>query len=106
MLARCFRLKKRDIARIYKKGQRLNKDFLLTRYISNTAKSSRFAVVIPKSVVKGSVGRSRLKRKTHEALQEFRVLLKQNYDIILSFRKIPDEKIIAPVVKEILSNIN
>lgn len=106
MLARCFRLKKRDIARVYKKAQRINKDFLLVRYMFNTAKSSRFAVVIPKSVVKGSVGRSRYKRKTHEALQEFRVLLKQNYDIILSFRKAPDEKIIAPVIKDILSNIN
>jgi len=106
MLARCFRLKKREIARVYKKGQRLNRDFLLVRFVPNTAKVSRFAVVIPKVVVKGSVGRSRYKRKTHEALQEFRSLLKQNYDIILSFRKAPDEKIIASTVKEILSNIN
>ena len=106
MLARRFRLKKRDIARVYKKAQRINKDFLLVRFMPNMAKFSRFAVVIPKSVVKSSVGRSRYKRKTHESLQEFRALLKQNYDIILSFRKAPDEKNIEPVIKEILENIN
>lgn len=105
MLSRAFRLKKRDIARIYKKAKRLNRDFLLVRFMLNSAKTSRFAVVIPKAVVKGSVGRSRLKRKTHEALQQSRLLLKQNYDVMLSYRKIPKEEAIAPEITEILKSL-
>lgn len=105
MLSRAFRLKKRDIARLYKKAKRQNADFLLVRFMPNFAKASRFAVVIPKSVVKGSVGRSRLKRKTHEALSEYRNLLNQNYDVMLSYRKIPDEKVIAPAIKEIFTKV-
>ena len=106
MLARPFRLKKRDIDRVYKKGQRRNYNFLLARFVFNSAKTSRFAVVIPKAVVKKSVDRSRLKRKTHEALQANFTLPKQNYDVVLSFRKIPEEAVIAPTILEILKNLD
>ena len=102
MLDRSSRLKKRDIARVYKKSQRLNADFMAVRFMSNMAKSSRFCIVIPKAVVKLSTARSRLKRKISEAIEANRSQLKRNYDIILSIRKNPAEAEIGPAIKKIM----
>ncbi|AKM82249.1 TPA: ribonuclease P protein component [Candidatus Berkelbacteria bacterium] len=105
MLARSFRLKKREIDRVYKKSNRFFEDFLLVRTLPNTAKHSRFAVIIPKAVVAKSVNRSRLKRKTTEAITENLMLLKTNYDFIFSFKKLPDEAMIDSTVKKIFQNV-
>lgn len=105
MLARSFRLKKREIDRVYKKGQKIPKGFLLVRYVLNSAKHSRFAVIIPKKVAAKSVSRSRLKRLAHETLYKEMKSLKSNYDVIISFQKFPDEKEIEAVLKDVLQSI-
>ena len=107
MLHRSFRLQKQDIARIYKKGRSFREDFLFCRILANRASNSRFAVVIPKSVAAKATDRNRLKRKTHTILAELiKISIPLNYyDIMLTYKAVPDEVKIEPVLKHIFQKI-
>lgn len=105
MLKRIFRLTKRDIVRLYKKGRSFRENAVLIRFGPNYAKNSRFAVIIPKSALVKSTDRSRLKRIVHQSLQELKPQLKDNIDVTISFRKDIPEKEIKPLMEKIFSHL-
>jgi len=103
MLSKKFRLSKQDIERVYKRGKTFRDSFLVIRFLPNNSGHYRFATVIPKKVALKATQRNRLKRKTFAFLEE---ILKEvkigNFDIILSFKTIPEEQSIKPVLSKIL----
>lgn len=99
MLAKRFRLRKKEMDRLYKKGSVLQEGFVLARFLTNRANHNRFAVVVPKAVIAKAIGRNRLRRKIYEILADF----KDNsaYDIGI-FIKSPDEAKIKPPILNLL----
>src|SRR5687768_16237881 len=71
MFPREWRLtKKRDLQRVYQKGNRGSTRFLLIRLLENRLAHPRIAVIIGKKVAKRAVIRNRLKRLIRQAIRE------------------------------------
>lgn len=76
------------------------------RVLANNAGHLRLAVVIPKKVAPKATQRTRLKRKTMTFMQDIIGSQKMgNNDIILSYKQLPEEKNIPPVLEKILSKV-
>jgi len=106
MLASAFRLNKQNIERVYKRGRTFRENFFQVRFLRNNIEHGRFAVVIPKKIAAKATKRSRLKSKTFVLLEE---ILKEHkiasFDIILSFKQMPDEQSIKPVLSKVFHEI-
>jgi len=106
MLASTFRLRKQDVERVYKKGRSFREDFLVARFLGNNLEHCRFAVVIPKKAAPKATQRTRLKRKTFTLLGEIMKVQKiGNFDIILSYKQLPKENDINPLLVRILVRV-
>jgi ribonuclease P protein component len=107
MLSKEFRLNKQNIESVYKKGRTFRENFFQVRFLRNNTEHWRFAIVIPKKIAAKATKRSRLKSKTFALLEE---ILKENkiasYDIILSFKQLPDENDIKPALPKVLARIS
>ncbi len=98
MLARNFRLKKNDMDRIYKKGQRVAQDLFLVRYLPNRAGHSRFSVVISKKVLAKAHDRNHAKRQIYQLIWQAKDLWQtKSLDIALVLKKYQEEKISADI---------
>lgn len=92
MLAKSFRLSKKDISRLFQKGKRFRESFFLVRFYPNRASHDRFAVIVPKKIAFKSTQRSRLKRMIMLALQK---LPKNNLnclDIAVTLQQLPNNE--------------
>jgi len=56
---------------ILKNSRSVRGDILYARFANNSLEESRFAVVVPKKIIKGSVKRHILKRRISHILKEF-----------------------------------
>ena len=100
MISKKFRLNRAQIQNIYKKGKGQNFGFLGVKRVSNNQSFSRFAVVVPKAIIKLASDRNRLRRVMFEELAQNEIAGK---DFIVRLFKAPrDEKILRAKVKEIL----
>lgn len=108
MLAKKYRLNKRQIGLIYKKGKRQNFGFVGVKFSSNGLLHPRFAIVIPKSVVKKVVERNRLRRvissEIEKILKEGEISLRADI-IIRLFNPAQDEKSLRGKINEVLKNV-
>lgn len=88
MLARKFRLQKREVEKLYKKGRTLRfKDFLI-RVNPNRTNHARFAIIISKKTLARAVDRNHARRQTYEAIRQAKALWQgQPLDLSISFRK-------------------
>ena len=68
MLKRSFRLAKKDMDRIYKKGQKAAQDLFVVRYLPNRSSHARFSVIISKKVLAKAVDRNQAKRKIYNLI--------------------------------------
>ena len=105
MLARSFRLCKKDLTSLYQKGKKLREGYLLLRVLENRKVSPRFAIIIPKKVAAKAVDRARLKRKTAIILDEYKTKL-GHFDIAIAYQKFPaSEEDIKNILSKALSQI-
>jgi ribonuclease P protein component len=105
MLARSFRLQKKDFDRIYKKGQTARQDLFLLRYIPNRASHCRFSVVIAKKIVAHAVDRNQIKRKVYQIIFDSTALWEnKSLDIAFILKKVDSEHL-ESAVKKILQEI-
>ena len=105
MLARSFRLQKKDINRLYKKGKVLRLDSFLVRVIPSYAGHCRFSVVISKKVLALAVDRNRAKRLIYEYLQTHQELWKDKNLDVAFFPKVYDEQSSILTLNKILSKL-
>jgi ribonuclease P protein component len=68
MLRREFRLRdRRDVARVYQKGNSVRGHNVSLKYLPNQLERSRLAVVVSKKVTKSAPKRNRIRRRMYEA---------------------------------------
>lgn len=68
---------------VYKNGLAVRSQYLTVKYSKNPhRKSSRYAVVVSKKIIKGAVGRNRIRRRVYEAIREEFPRLKEPYDVV------------------------
>ena len=100
MLARSFRLQKKDIDRLYKKGKVLRQDNFLLRIMVNHTDHCRFAIVISKKVLPHAVDRNRARRLMFDFLQKNPDLYSgKNLDIAIYPKSIKEDSIVASLNK-------
>ena len=105
MLARSFRLQKKDIDRIYKKGKVLRQDSFLVRILLNPTGHCRFSVVISKKVLPKAHDRNRAKRLVYEFLQKNQNLYQNLHLDIALFPKNFHEENTLLTLNKILSEL-
>jgi ribonuclease P protein component len=100
MLARPFRLQKKDIDRLYKKGKVSRQDSFLVRFMPNRTGHNRFSVVISKKVLAKATQRNRAKRLMYEFLQNSKELWQtKNFDFVIFPRNYKEEKALEALNK-------
>lgn len=69
---------------VYAHGEAIRSHLLTLKYSTHPKrKKPRVAVVISKKVIKGAVGRNRVRRRIYEIMRHELPLLEQNRDIVL-----------------------
>jgi len=99
MLESSFRLKKKEIVQLFKKGRIFRYDSFFFRIAFNQVSHSRLAIIIPKKVSAKATVRNRLKRKVMIALSSQDKIKDKNIDLAIFFKEIPAEKEIESLLK-------
>lgn len=107
MLSKKYRLNRRQINRIYKKGQSRNFGQIGVKFLATNQPFSRFALVVPQAVLKKASHRNRLRRV---AFLEIGQILKnqgvKNNDYIIRFYKAPvDERALRQIIQKVFQDV-
>lgn len=102
MLSRNYRLRKKEVERLFKKGQFKKGANFTIKYLKNRAGHFRVAIVIPKKVIAKATDRNRLKRKIAETLNEQQL---GAIDICLTLKNQIGEDNLAKAICEMASLI-
>ncbi len=106
MLPKSYRLKKKEVERVYKKGKVVPAGLILGRFINNRAGHARFAIVIPKKISKKAADRNRLKRIIYENLSKNGSVWKDmQFDIVFSLKSQISEEKIGEIIEKILGEV-
>ncbi|MBM2820675.1 MAG: Ribonuclease protein component [Candidatus Berkelbacteria bacterium] len=97
MLAKKYRLSRKDIGIIHKRGKKFNAGAIGIKYFTNNLSFARFAINIPKSVYKKATDRNRLRRIIYDEVGKKQIT---PYDIIISIYHQVDEKNIKAQIQE------
>ncbi len=89
MLSRSYRLRKKEIERVRKKGQIRRDRYFNIKFSANRASHFRIAIVIPKRIIAKAVARNRIKRKIAESLTQKDL---GHFDIIMTLKTNTSEK--------------
>lgn len=88
MLARIFRLQKKDVEKVYRKGRAIRFNNFLIRTSVNRANHARFAVIIPKKTLAKAVDRNKARREVYNEIFFLKNLWENvSLDVTISFRK-------------------
>lgn len=85
MLAKKYRLDRRQVGVVYRRARRQNFDGFSLKCLTNRLNYARFAVVVPTKVVKSTVERNRLRRFIYDQLKE--IAASSNIDCVLMLHK-------------------
>lgn len=80
MLPQKFRLKTKEIGRVFKKGKSYKGKFLILKLAKNNLSFSRFAFIVPLNLSKKSTKRNEFKRRAQESLGQKIKSLKTGFD--------------------------
>ena len=84
MLPKTNRLKrKKEIERVFKKGEGFKEDFLILKMVKNNFKNSRFAFIVSQKVSKKAALRNKIRRKLRELVKVKIKKIKKGRDLIL-----------------------
>lgn len=68
---------------VYKNGTAVRGQYMTIKYIHNPRrKTSRFAVIVSKKVLKSAVGRNRIRRRMYELIRDQLMDMKDSHDIV------------------------
>ena len=105
MLKRSFRLAKKDIDRIYKKGQKAAQELFVVRFVSNRSGHARFSVIISKKVLAQATDRNQAKRKIYNLISAQETIWNNKFfDIALTLKRY-DEANIASSLTQALERV-
>lgn len=107
MLSKKYRLTRRQINLIYKKGKGQKFEILGLKSLAVNLPFPRFAIVVPLAVLKKATDRNRLRRVVFTEIDQ---VLKnkgiQNKDYIIRFYKAPaDEKVLRQIIQKVFQDV-
>lgn len=83
MLPKQNRIKKeKEFEVIFKKGKSFKNNFLILRFVNNSLKFSRLAVIVSQKVSKKAVERNKIRRRISSVAQDNIKNFKKNIDLI------------------------
>lgn len=103
MLSRSYRLRKKEVDRLFRKGFTQRNAFFSLKSLVNRTNHFRLAVVIPKAQVKKATARNRLKRKIIEQILKLKLA---NLDIAIVLKNKIKEEQLEKELKDILGKIS
>lgn len=103
MLAKKFRLTRKQIGLIHKRGRRLNVEGISIKCLANREGYSRFAVNVPVSVSKKATDRNRIRRVVYDEIGKTKPT--GSIDCLINIYQKPDEAILREKIKKICLNI-
>ena len=103
MLSKKYRLSRKEIGWIHKKGRRLGLEKISVKFAPNRLDFSRFAVNVPTSVYKKAVDRNRLRRIVYDEIGKIKMTAAK--DFLINIYGQDSEKNIRQKTREILSRI-
>lgn len=103
MLAKKFRLSRKQIGLIHKKGRRLNTEGINTKCLANRLGFCRFAVNVPVSVSKKATDRNRIRRVVYDEISKSKPV--GNIDCLINIYSKIDEAILREKIKKICLSI-
>lgn len=84
MLSRKHSLtKKKDIEKVFKKGQIYFSSFFNIKFLNNNLTYSRFCIIVSAKISRKSVVRNKLKRRLRAIIYKNLANFSKNYDIII-----------------------
>jgi len=84
MLSSKHRLKKKkDFAKVYKKGKGFKQDFLFLKAVENGLEDTRIGIVVSSKIAKKAVERNLIKRRLREIIRKRIEEIKPGLDIVL-----------------------
>jgi ribonuclease P protein component len=103
MLAKKFRLTRKQISLIHKKGRRLSAEGISIKCLANRLGFCRFAVNVPTSVSKKATERNRIRRLVYAEIGKNKPF--GNLDCLISIYRPMDENLLREKIKKICLNI-
>ena len=84
MLAEINRLKqKKDIERVFRKGENFKEDFLILKLAKNSLNKVRFAFIVSQKVSKKATIRNKIRRRLKDLAQSKLKKIKKGMDVLL-----------------------
>lgn len=103
MLSKSYRLKKKEVEKVFKKGKVLSQTLVLLRFLPNRANHPRYSVVISKKVLAHAVDRNRLKRLIYEWLGQKNFSF--SYDLAINIKAKIEENKLAETLSPIFERL-
>ena|SRR3990167_4255743 len=103
MLAKKFRLSRKEIGLIHKKGRRLSSDGISIKCLANRLGFCRFAVNVPVSVSKKATERNRIRRIVYDEIGKTNP--QGSIDCLINIYSKTEEKLLRGKIKKICANI-
>lgn len=103
MLGKKFRLSRKEISLIHKRGRRLNAEGIGIKCLNNQLGYSRFAVNVPVNVSKKATDRNRLRRIIYDEIAKAKPT--GAVDCLIGIFRKDDEVSIRQKIKKICSSI-
>lgn len=103
MLAKKFRLSRKEIGLTHKRGRRLNHEGIGIKCLANQLGYSRFAVNVPVSASKKATERNRIRRIIYDEIGQAKP--SSNLDCLISLYRLDNESKIREKIKKICVNL-
>ena len=103
MLSKKFRLNRKQIGLIHKKGRRFNFGGIGVKYLPNRLEFSRFAVNVPVKVSKKATERNRLRRIVYDEIGMAKPT--GAVDCLIGIYRKDDEVAVRQKIKKICANL-
>ncbi|OGN03913.1 MAG: ribonuclease P protein component [Candidatus Yanofskybacteria bacterium RIFCSPHIGHO2_01_FULL_44_17] len=104
-LAKKYRLAKKDIEMVLKRGRTAKNSFFFIKFLENQAEHFRAAIVISNKVSKKAVVRNRIRRIIAESFRSGQVL-KRSFDMVVVATANIVEKRTKEIKREVEQTIN
>ena len=75
--------KKKDIEKVFQRGEKTNEEFLVLRWRPNNLDKSRFTFVVSKKVAKKAPVRNKIKRRLRAGIKKQLYAIKPGVDVLI-----------------------
>jgi len=91
---------------VYANGKAVRSERATIKWVKNTHRSKpRISVVVSKKVIKGAIGRNRIRRRLYEYMRLHASKLNDTYDIVIIVTSAELRDIPAPELSELLDQL-